>query len=295
MDVPFVEKYRPQDFSNIVLDDENKLFFKNVMASTYIPNMLFYGPPGTGKTTTIINLIKHYQQTHHELNSGLMIHLNSSDDRGIDTIRLQISTFIQSKPMFTNGKKFIILDEIDSMTKSAQQSLSYLLQTNSDVTVCLICNYISKIDTSLKSLFIKIKFNHLPPNDIFNFMKHIVQCEKLNYSDEHLHVIQKQYGSDLRSMINYIQLNQYHTGTCIQEKDMDKLYSIFSDKQNKNIIFEKIYALSHTYNMDIKQLLKDFLFYVSLKYPIDMNKMILLIHSPLSNEHFISYIINKLI
>jgi replication factor C subunit 3/5 len=294
MDIPFVEKYRPQDFSNIVLDEENKLFFKHVMTS-YIPNMLFYGPPGTGKTTTIINLIKHYQQTHGELNSGLMIHLNSSDDRGIDTIRLQISTFMQSKPMFKHGKKFIVLDEIDSMTKSAQQSLSYLLQTNSDVTVCLICNYISKIDTSLQSLFIKIKFNHLPPTDIFNFLKHIVVSEKLEYMDEHLHIIQKQYGSDLRSMINYIQLNHHHRGTCIQEKDMDTLYDIFINKENKDTIFQQVYALSHTYNMDIKHLLKDFLFYVSLKYPLDMDKMSVLIHSPVSNDQFISYIMNKLI
>lgn len=294
MDIPFVEKYRPQDFSNIVLDDENRLFFKNVMTS-YIPNMLFYGPPGTGKTTTIINLIKHYQQTHNELNSGLMIHLNSSDDRGIDTIRLQISTFIQSKPMFKNGKKFIVLDEIDSMTKSAQQSLSYLLQTNSDVTVCLICNYISKIDTSLQSLFIKIKFNHLPPADIFNFLKYIVVSEKLGYTDEHLHIIQKQYGSDLRSMINYIQLNHHHKGTCIQEKDMDSLYELFSNKENKQTIFPQVYALSRTYNMDIKHLLKDFLFYISLKYSLCMNEMSILIHSPLSNDQFISYIMNKLI
>ena len=294
MDIPFVEKYRPQDFSNIVLDDENRLFFKNVMTS-YIPNMLFYGPPGTGKTTTIINLIKHYQQTHNELNSGLMIHLNSSDDRGIDTIRLQISTFIQSKPMFKNGKKFIVLDEIDSMTKSAQQSLSYLLQTNSDVTVCLICNYISKIDTSLQSLFIKIKFNHLPPADIFNFLKYIVVSEKLGYTDEHLHIIQKQYGSDLRSMINYIQLNHHHKGTCIQEKDMDSLYELFSNKENKQTIFPQVYALSRTYNMDIKHLLKEFLYYIVLKKSLSMHHLAVLLHTSFTNEHFIRYVINKLI
>ena len=94
---------------------------------------------------------------------------------------------------------------------------------------------------------------------------------------------------------NYIQLNQHHTGTCIQEKDMDSLYELFSNKENKPTIFEKIYTLSHTYNMDIKHLLKDILFYISLKYPLCMTQLSVLIHSPISNDQFIYYIMNKLI
>jgi replication-associated recombination protein RarA len=62
MNDPWVEKYRPKDFNNIVLDDCNKLFFNEIMNAGTIPNMLFYGPPGTGKTTTIINLIRSYQE-----------------------------------------------------------------------------------------------------------------------------------------------------------------------------------------------------------------------------------------
>jgi len=54
MNDPWVEKYRPQDFNSIVLDECNKLFFTEIMNTGNIPNMLFYGPPGTGKTTTIV-------------------------------------------------------------------------------------------------------------------------------------------------------------------------------------------------------------------------------------------------
>ena len=55
-----------------------------------------------------------------------MIHLNASDERGIDIIRNQINNFVNSKTMFTNGIKFVILDEVDYMTKNAQQALKYL-------------------------------------------------------------------------------------------------------------------------------------------------------------------------
>ena len=53
---PLVELYRPTNFDNIVLDPLNKIILKNIIETSYFPNLLFYGPPGTGKTTTIINL-----------------------------------------------------------------------------------------------------------------------------------------------------------------------------------------------------------------------------------------------
>ena len=52
--IPWVEKYRPNNFNDIVLEDINKTIFNNIIETNYFPNLLFYGPPGTGKTTTII-------------------------------------------------------------------------------------------------------------------------------------------------------------------------------------------------------------------------------------------------
>ena len=85
-----------------------------------------------------------------------MIHLNASDDRGIDVISNQINQFVNTKTLFGNGMKFVILDEVDYMTKNAQQALKYLIQQYSkNISFCLICNYISRIDTSFKmNLFV---------------------------------------------------------------------------------------------------------------------------------------------
>ena len=55
--IPFMEFYRPKHFDDIVLDPLNRQIFKNIIDTSYFPNLLFYGPPGTGKTTTVINLI----------------------------------------------------------------------------------------------------------------------------------------------------------------------------------------------------------------------------------------------
>jgi len=121
--IPWVEKYRPSNFQDIVLDDMNKHILTNIVELNYFPNLLFYGPPGTGKTTTIINLINMYQERYNQKKKELVIHLNASDERGIDVIRNQINQFVNSKGLFTNGTKFIVLDEVDYMTKKCTTSV----------------------------------------------------------------------------------------------------------------------------------------------------------------------------
>ena len=208
--IPWVEKYRPKNFENIVIEETNLKIFKNMIENNYFPNFLFYGPPGTGKTTTIINLINLYQQKNDEVNKSLMIHLNASDERGIDIIRNQIYQFINSKPLFINGTKFIILDEVDYMTKSAQQALKYILKTtNKNVKFCLICNYISKIDETLQNEFIRLRFNELPKIQIMNFLQHICDEENIYIDYSILEDVISLYKSDMRSMINFLQSNQH--------------------------------------------------------------------------------------
>ena len=110
-----------------------------------------------------------------------MIHLNGSDERGIDIIRNQINSFVTSKSMFGDGMKFVILDEVDYMTKNAQTALRYLLNNFSNtinVRFCLICNYISKIDEGLQNEFIRLRFNQLPKDDIIQFLNHISEFYK---------------------------------------------------------------------------------------------------------------------
>lgn len=290
--IPWVEKYRPTQFDNIVLSDENKKIFKMMIDTNYFPNMLFYGPPGTGKTTTIINLINEYQEKHNEKNKGLMIHLNASDDRGIDIIRNQINIFVNSKTLFGTGMKFIVLDEVDYMTKIAQQALKYVLQDcHSNVRICLICNYISKVDDSLQSEFVKFKFNNLPKSFVFDFIKNIIICEKLEYEDEYLHHILDFYQSDMRSMINFIQSNHLNANNKIVGEHLWKeLYQSILIKKDIDLICKDILNISISYHLDIKNIIKEFIYYVILNDDLSSNTISNLseiIHYDIDNDTLI--------
>jgi DNA polymerase III delta prime subunit len=264
--VPFVEQYRPKKIDDIVLDPINKRILTNIIETSYFPNLLFYGPPGTGKTTTIINLINAYQDQLGQRNKELMIHLNASDERGIDIIRSQISQFVNSKTLFNVGMKFVILDEVDYMTKNAQQALRYLLQTYcGSVRFCLICNYISRIDEGLQNEFLRLRFNQLPKEDIIKFLNNISSCENLNLSNNSLCLIQKLYGSDIRSMINFIQSNQNikdHEFNIIDETVWNELYNKCIKNEVLPKLIEYINTVSTKYNMDKKNIINSFLNYI---------------------------------
>jgi DNA polymerase III delta prime subunit len=267
--VPLVEFYRPSNFEDIVLEPLNKKILKNIIETSYFPNLLFYGPPGTGKTTTIINLINAYQEKLNIKNKGLIIHLNASDERGIDIIRNQINFFVNSKPLFYSGMKFVILDEVDYMTKNAQQALRYLLQNyTSGVRFCLICNYISKIDEGLQNEFTRLRFNQLPKNEIIHFLKHISETEKLNLTDKELSHIQQLYKSDIRSMINFIQSNHDVVKEDIYKINIinTEIWETFINKlkksENLESLIDFIHSVSINYNIDKKNIIKHFLNYI---------------------------------
>jgi len=278
--IPWIEFFRPKNFEHIILDPLNKKILKNIIDTEYFPNLLFFGPPGTGKTTTIINLINAYQEKRGIKNKDLIIHLNASDDRGIDIIRNQISCFVNSSPLFNKGMKFVILDEVDYMTDNAQKALRYLLQEYlTTVRFCLICNYISKIDEGLQNEFIRLRFNQLPQDEIINFLKHISDVEELNMNIESLTCIQKLYKSDIRSMINFIQTNQeiikfektnhldYKIINIIDDDIWIKLTQYLKNKAKIDIIFKYIYEISIKYNIDKKNIIKNYLNYLIRNYP----------------------------
>ena len=303
---PWVEKYRPTNFNDIVLDTLNKLMMRNIIKTGHFPNLLFYGPPGTGKTTTIMNLVNEYQlATMNHINSGLMIHLNASDERGIDIIRIQINSFVTTKSLFGTGMKFVILDEVDYMTKNAQMALRHLLNSYNysqhNVRFCLICNYISRIDEALQTEFVRMRFNQLPVSDINQFITKVNVSEGLNLSAEMIESIQKQFNSDIRSMINYMQTNQdVHEGhhVILTDSTWDEITrDLKSGIGTVHLVCDKINSISRQCNSDRKNMMKNYVNYLIRKQPnlitSDMlNKVENVMHSAECNtDHMMHYLI----
>jgi replication factor C subunit 3/5 len=247
--LPWIEKYRPTLLNNIVLPDTIQYMFHSIHTTSMFPNMLFYGPPGTGKTTTILCLLKH-------INTSNIIHLNASDERGIDVIRNQLYTFIYSRGMFQDNLKFIILDEVDSMTKQAQQSLLNLM-TNKNVRFCLICNYISKLIPQLRDYLLLIPFYNT--NNNTKYIQHIIDSEKLVIDENILNDIIFNYYPDLRSVVNCLQSYQSFQYPIIKKNMIElncKKYNIKVKNYIKSVCFKeylyKLFFHMMNYTIDSK-------------------------------------------
>ena len=264
---PWVEKHRPKHFDHIVMDPLNRTILSNVLRMRYFPHLLLYGPPGTGKTTTVINLIQAYEPTHHR---ELMIHLNASDERGIDIIRNQISQFVNAKTLFHTGMKFVVLDEVDYMTKNAQQALRYLLQNNQNPNVrfCLMCNYISKIDEGLQNEFLKLRFHQLPESDMLRFLRKVCREENMTLTEHTLRGIIRFFQSDIRSMLNFLQSNQDHTKSSLLIPNAllwEKLLRMLQKRDPETSVATLqacLHKTSTKYNIDKKNIIKEFLHYI---------------------------------
>jgi replication factor C subunit 3/5 len=255
------EKYRPNNLDKIILSNYNKLLINNIIEKNYFPNLLLYGPPGTGKTTTVINLINSYLNKYYSDNKKQIVHLNASHERGIEIIRNNLYTFVVSDNLFFEGPKFIILDEVDYMTKSAQLALKYLIEyySNYNVRYCLICNYITKIDNNLQSYFCKLKFNTIPFEEIHTFLANICNAEKLNVSSDYLYHIINLFKNDIRAMVNFLQLNNNNIIYFIDADVYEKLYAI-NLKDSYEIFKTNFTKLEKIYKFNYNEFIKMYIY-----------------------------------
>jgi replication factor C subunit 3/5 len=208
--IPWVEKYRPQTIETIISHKDILNTLYSLINKKNFPHVIFYGPSGTGKTTTILACAK---KMYGESYNNMVLELNGSDDRGINVVREQIKDFSSSE-MFTNiifnknkkKHKLVILDEADSMTHDAQFALRRVIENFSSTTrFCLICNYSTKIITSLQSRCIIFRFSLIPEEEHLKHLTNIVKLENINIDENVLIEIIKISEGDLRKSLNILQ------------------------------------------------------------------------------------------
>ena len=122
----WTEKFRPTRLSEIKGHRRIKELFMNGAANAFkgFPPVILYGPPGTGKTSIALTLAN---EAYPDLSPTIStLYLNASDERSIEVIRERILQFTQTTWPGV-ARKFVIFDEVETMTEPAQASLRALL------------------------------------------------------------------------------------------------------------------------------------------------------------------------
>lgn len=201
--LPWVEKYRPKNINQIISNNENIKILTSMITNGSLPHLIFHGTSGTGKTSLINALARELYGSNMNL---MVMKLDASDDRGINSVREEIKGFAEKKNMFYKGVKLIILDEADSMTFDAQFALRRIIEKYSENTrFCLICNYENKIIPAIRARCANFRFNCISIPDIILTLDKICINEKLNYTTDSLNIIATLSNGDLRKSINLLQ------------------------------------------------------------------------------------------
>lgn len=141
----WVERYRPMTIDECVIPEKLRRTLKGFISSGELPNLMFTGTQGTGKTTLAKAIVR-------ELGAE-SIFIDASTDNGKMMIQEQIVPFASTVSIMNpDAPKFVICDECDYLTPSAQASLRPIIEKYSATTRFIFTgNYPQRLIPALKS------------------------------------------------------------------------------------------------------------------------------------------------
>jgi DNA polymerase III delta prime subunit len=233
-DMLWSQKYRPRKVSETILPEKTKKAFQKFVDDKNVPNLLLSGSPGTGKTTAALAML-------NELGCDYIM-INGSLQRGIDVIRHEVSNFA-STVSFSGGRKYIIIDEADSLTPETQAALRSFIETFSkNCGFIFTCNFKNKVIAPLQSRFSCIDFTiekSEKPKIALQFFKRIISIldvESVEYDQKVVAKVIEKHFPDFRRVLNELQ-NYAASGkidegilTNFRQESLDHLFMHLKDK-----------------------------------------------------------------
>ncbi|KAF4389939.1 hypothetical protein G4B88_003422 [Cannabis sativa] len=206
----WVDKYRPKTLDHALVHEDVAQNLKKLVTEQDCPHLLFYGPSGSGKKTLIMALIRQMFGASAEkvkvenrtwkvdagsrtidlelttLSSTNHVELNPSDAGFQDRYIVQeiIKEMAKNRPIDTKGRKgykVLVLNEVDKLSREAQNSLRRTMEKYSAYCrLILCCNSSSKVSEAIRSRCLNVRINAPSEEQIVEVLEFIGKKEGLH-------------------------------------------------------------------------------------------------------------------
>lgn len=201
---PWIEKYRPKTVLEYVWKNEKtKAKILEYLAQGAVPHLMFAGTAGTGKTSlayVILNALG--------IPKADILWIPASRISDIETMRKKIGNFVNTWAFGPSGIKYVVIDELDAISITAQRMLRTDMEIYSNSCRFIsTCNYLQRIEPAIRSRFQEFIFKAVDTTEFTVRIAEILIAEEVDYD---LDMLDEYIGAsypDLRKCINLIQQN----------------------------------------------------------------------------------------
>jgi DNA polymerase III delta prime subunit len=199
-----LKKYQPKRFHDFIINKKYIDIFKTFIGIDRL-NILIIGNSGCGKTTIIESVIKEYYQLDRVPLENLL-YINSLQDQGIQYYRNDVRHFCQTKGSIKNKKKFVILDNLDTVNEQSQQVFrNYIDKYSHNIYFIASCAHKQKVIDSLQSRLTLIKIPQITMNDLSIMFDHIKTNEALKITNKAKVELLNICDYSIRKLLSYIE------------------------------------------------------------------------------------------
>ena len=211
----WVEKYRPHKIEDCILPESIKSTFQEYVNRKEIPNLLLTGSAGVGKTTIAKALCE-------EVGCDYIV-INGSEETGVDNIRVKVKNYASSMSL-SGGRKVIIIDEADYLSRNAQAALrGSIEETAANCSFIFTCNFKNRIMEAIHSRCSVIEFklqNGQKAKMAAQFFKRVewlLTEEAVTYDKQVVAAVITKHFPDNRRILNELQRYSANEGKTIDK------------------------------------------------------------------------------